>query len=269
MAASAVVLGPPPLWVPVAFAVVYLTLIGVGVMNLQLRMFGDAVCDVPEAEGRVALTFDDGPDPESTRHVLRILSEAHASATFFVVGKKVQKHPEVLREIVAAGHALGVHSYDHNRLYAFLTPNAVRDDIERTRDVIEEATGQRPVWFRPPVGQMSPRTAAGVERARAVVVGWNIRARDGLRSTKTEDCERRVKAQIESGSIVLLHDAWETKEVEPGESSLDESPAGVQALRSILAECKRRGLEPQTLDQLLAAPSGSSSAGSSSSQEPA
>jgi peptidoglycan/xylan/chitin deacetylase (PgdA/CDA1 family) len=167
----------------------------------------------------------------------------------------VARHPEVLREIVDAGHTLGVHSYDHPRMYSLLPPRAVRADIERTRDQIEEAVGIRPVWFRPPVGQMSPRTARGVDLAEAVVVGWNVRALDGLKRTEPKKAKQRVLRGIASGAIVLLHDAWERDEILPKEQdqALEACPAGVRALSEILTECQARDLVPVTLEDLIAA----------------
>lgn len=251
MVAYALLIEPPPIWVPVAYFLTYLGVIVWGVMNLRLRMFGDAICSVPDARGKVALTFDDGPDPVSTRVVLRALRAAGAKATFFVVGRKAEKHPEVLREIVADGHALGVHSYDHDRLYSLLSPKRVESDIERTREIVFAAVGQRPVWFRPPVGQMSPRTARGVDRAAAVVVGWNIRGLDGLNRATVDSVFARVSGQLEEGSIVLLHDAWESREIGADEDPMVVAPAGVRALPRILEECSRRDLRAVTIPDLL------------------
>jgi peptidoglycan/xylan/chitin deacetylase (PgdA/CDA1 family) len=251
MVALAFTWGAPPLWVPIGFAALYFGVIFWGVMDLRLSMFGDAICSVPEAESCVALTFDDGPDPVSTRLALRALREGKARATFFVVGKKAEKYPEILREIVAEGHELGVHSYAHERLYSLLPPERVKADIERTREIILSATGVCPVWFRPPVGQMSPRTAKGVERAGAVVIGWTVRALDGLRKTTEATCERRVLTGLKAGAIVLLHDGWEREEVEPAAGLLG-CPTGVRSLPKILAACRKAGLSPVTVQELLA-----------------
>lgn len=251
MVALALTWGAPPLWVPVGFAALYIGVIFWGVMDLRLSMFGDAICSVPKAEGRVALTFDDGPDPVSTRLALRALREGKARATFFVVGKKAEKYPEILREIVTEGHELGVHSYAHERLYSLLPPDRVKADIERTREIIGSATGVYPVWFRPPVGQMSPRTAKGAERARAVVIGWAVRALDGIKKTTEAACERRVIKGLKTGAIVLLHDGWERDEVDPG-AGLGGCPAGVRSLPKILAACREEGLTPVTVQELLA-----------------
>ena len=222
-------------------------------MNLSWEMFGDAVCEVPHARGAVALTFDDGPDPVSTPLVLSLLKQADARATFFVVGKKVEKHPQIVAQILAEGHSLGIHSYSHHRLYAFLPPSEVERDIERTRDEIARACGLRPLLFRPPVGQMSPRTAAGVKRAQVETVGWSVRARDGLASAQVAPCLARVVGGLRAGAIVLLHDAWESRPVTPGASNdaLSDCPAGVRALREILKTCQERGLQAVTVEELL------------------
>lgn len=256
MAGFAVFAEPPPIWVPGSLGIFYLGVIFFGVMNLSWEMFGDAACEVRGAAGAVALTFDDGPDPVSTPLVLDILKQADARATFFVVGKKVEKYPELVSAILKAGHSLGVHSYSHHRLYAFLPPAEVERDIERTRDEIARACGIRPLLFRPPVGQMSPRTAAGVKRAQAETIGWSVRARDGLESSQRDACLKRVTRGLRAGAIVLLHDAWESRlvksaDLQPGEDPLRDCPAGVQALPEILAECKKRGLSPVTVEELL------------------
>lgn len=253
VSAVSVLIQPPPLWVPLTLGGAYLGVILWGVMSLSLQMFGEAICSAPGAEGRVALTFDDGPDPVSTGLVLDRLKEAGAKATFFLVGKKVEKHPEVVRRIVAEGHSVGVHTFHHNRLYAFLSPKDVQADIVRTQAAIEIACAERPVWFRPPVGQMSPRTSRGIELAGCQTIGWNVRAFDGVRSATTQQCANRVISRLSSGAIVLMHDAWETREVEPDDdaSSLKACPAGVRALGTILKECSRRGLSCVTVEELI------------------
>lgn len=250
-AAYAILVEAPPVWVPVVYFVMYAGLIVWGVMNLRLRMFGDAICAAPEAGARVALTFDDGPDPVTTRETLRILRDSGVRATFFVLGSKAEKYPEVLREIAADGHVLGLHSYAHPRLYSLLPPRVVQDDIERCRSIIERATGKRPIWFRPPVGQMSPRTARGVELADAVVLGWSVRGLDGLEQTTEGQCYERVASGLRGGAIVLLHDAWERREVPEGSDPYASAPAGVRALERIIRTCRERDLHPVTVTELL------------------
>src|SRR4051812_45934388 len=107
---------PPSLAVAIACALAYGLLIVAGVMFIRLRMFADAVL---RGERGVALTFDDGPDPQTTNKVLEILAARDAKATFFVIGAKAEKHPDVIRAIVAAGHEVGVHGFVHDRLFSF------------------------------------------------------------------------------------------------------------------------------------------------------
>lgn len=226
----------------------YFALLIAGALLPQWEMYGEVLWRVPEAEGRVALSFDDGPDPRTTPRVLDLLKERGARATFFVLGARAEAHPELLRRMVEEGHAVGLHSYDHNRLYAFLPPKEVARDIEKCRAIVERACGVRPHWFRPPVGQMSPRTAEGVKRAGAQIVAWSVRGRDGLQRTSPEEVVTRVARGLRAGAIVLLHDAWERPEENPG-----REPSSLSALAPLLDELQRRGLQSVTVDELVLA----------------
>lgn len=248
LAAVALLGGPvPPPFVVGLVLLFYFSVLGIGALVPSWEMYGDVLWKVPGADGAVALTFDDGPDPESTTRVLDVLSRRGARATFFVLGERAARHPEILQRMIRDGHSIGLHSYDHNRLYAFLLPSVVRADVERCREIVEAATGARALWFRPPVGQMSPRTARGVKLAEAETVGWSVRARDGLRGTTPDDVLRRVEPKLESGAIVLLHDAWERPSAD-----FTEDPAGARALDALLDALERRSLRAVSLDELVA-----------------
>ncbi len=236
------VLGPvPPLVAWVAFAG-YVAIAVTGVLVPQLEMFGEVISRGDPGTRAVALTFDDGPSPLTTPRVLEALAAASAKATFFVLGAKAAAHPDVLRAIVAAGHAVGVHGYDHQRLYALLTPSAVAADIERASAVIEREAGLRPRWFRPPVGQVSPRTAAGARRAGLSIVAWSVRGLDGLRRRTPEQVVARITRGLAPGAIVLMHDAAEHEDFEP---------ASIAALPRVLAALVEKGLATVTLDELI------------------
>ncbi len=226
------VIGPLPLWLAGAIMVAYVGMIAVGTLRSDLEMFGDAtVRGDPEARA-VALTFDDGPHPESTRAILEILARDGDRATFFLVGERVDRHPDVVREIVAAGHTLGVHGYRHAWLHALWTPRAIAADIDRARDAVERAAGVRPHLFRPPIGIVSPRTAAGAKRARAPIVLFSVRSGDGV-ATRVDAVVRRVNRRLRGGAIVLLHDAAERG---------DRHPASIGALPLILDRIHTLGL---------------------------
>ena len=243
LAARSLLLGPVPPFVAWLAFVAYVGVAVTGVLVPHLEMFGEVVSRGPLDVRAVALTFDDGPSPLTTPRVLAALAEAGAKATFFVLGAKAEAHPDVLRAIVAAGHAIGIHGYDHHRLYAMLTPSAVLQDITRARDVVERETGVRAKWFRPPVGQVSPRTAAGARRAGVPIVAWSVRGLDGLRGRTAEQVVARITRGLVPGAIVLLHDAAENEDFEP---------ASIAALPRVLSAMKEKGLATVTLDELLA-----------------
>ncbi len=239
--ARTLVLDPVPTWLAVAALGGYLAFALVGALVPRLEMYGDVFWRGAAGKEGVALTFDDGPHPRTTRAILEILEEADVRATFFVVGAKARLHPDVIREIHDAGHVLGVHGWDHDRLYAFKPPRAVVDDIRRCQRAVEDACGVRPRLFRPPVGQSSPRTHAGARRADVTLVGWTVRGLDGVASADPDAVARRVERRVGQGSIVLLHDAAERD---------DHEPAALRALPRILDALRRRGLAVVPLDDL-------------------
>jgi peptidoglycan/xylan/chitin deacetylase (PgdA/CDA1 family) len=216
---------PPPLGWAALLLVGYAALLLSGVFVLRLRVFVDATVRGPPGARGVVLTFDDGPHPKWTPRILDVLARHGAKATFFVVGRKVDEHPEVVRAIVDAGHGVGLHSYGHDRLFSLLGERRVKADLEHGLAALERAIGQRPRLFRPPIGHTNPRIARVVEALGLVVVGWTVRGRDGLASARPPDVVARVRRGLRDGAIVLLHDAPERGEREP---------AAVRALPAIL-----------------------------------
>jgi peptidoglycan/xylan/chitin deacetylase (PgdA/CDA1 family) len=236
------VFGPvPPALAWTAFAL-YVAIAVIGVLVPQLEMFGAVVRQGDDAGNRVALTFDDGPHPATTPRVLAALEAAGAKATFFVLGAKAERHPEVLRAIANAGHAIGVHGYEHNRLYAFLSPAAIASDVRRAVAVVEREVGVKPKWFRPPIGHVSPRTAAGARRAGVALVAWSVRGLDGIAGRMPEQVVARIERGLVPGAIVLMHDAAERNDFEP---------ASIAALPLVLESVASKGLVAVTLDELL------------------
>ena len=204
-----------------------------GVLWPQCGMYGEALARGKPGTRRVALTFDDGPHPVTTRAVLELLSAHGARATFFVLGHKVEAHPDVVREIHAAGHTLGIHGFQHDRLFSFRSPGYAQRQVERTRQAIAAACGVSSSLFRPPVGFASYRTFRGAEQAAARVIAWSVRSLDGVRNADPKRVAERVIERLEDGAIVLLHDAAERD---------DFTPASIAALPDILRALEERGL---------------------------
>lgn len=234
---------PVPLWVAVAALLAYASFATVGVLFPQLEMYGDVLWRGEPGARRVALTFDDGPHPKTTRQVLELLKKTGQKATFFVMGRKVRLYPDVVREIHEAGHWLGLHGYEHDRLFALKPPRYVRADIERTQQAIFEACGARPVLFRPPIGHVSSRTSAAANQAGVLLVGWSARGLDGVPGADPGRVAERIERRLRDGAIVLLHDAAERE---------DYVPASIEALPRVLEAIQRRGLATVSIEELLA-----------------
>lgn len=194
--------------------------------------------DVP----RVALTFDDGPDPVHTRQVLEILDRYGARATFFCVGHHVSALPDEVRRIVAAGHELGNHSWSHPFL-PDLTAGQLREQIDRTGEAVARVTGEFPTRFRPPYGGLTPEVLATLAEHPTVLTLWDVDSRDWARPG-AESIAATVLESAGPGSVVLMHEG-------AGERSQT-----VRALPSIIEGLLERGLELVPVRDLPAASTG-------------
>lgn len=168
----------------------------------------------------VALTFDDGP-VEDTRRLLRILDRKNAPATFFMVGDNVAKRPDIARAVADGGHLLANHSWDHPQLTT-LDDAEVRDQLRHTQNAITDATGFTPFLLRPPYGDVDGRVRALATRTGLDVVLWSLDTED-WRTRDAQETRSRVRAQVESGSNILMHD------IHP--STVDAVPRIVDDLR--------------------------------------
>ena len=183
----------------------------------------------------VALTFDDGPHPEGTPAVLEALAAAGARATFFVIGEQVQRRPELVRRILAEGHAVALHGYRH-RLQLRLTPAAVSDDIRRGAAVLQDAGGLAPAWHRPPFGIYSPAGLRAVREAGLSPLLWSRWGKDWRKFTTPKRIVRRTTRAVIGGDVILLHDA-------DFYSARHSYRRTVAALGPLLSELNRRKLD--------------------------
>jgi peptidoglycan/xylan/chitin deacetylase (PgdA/CDA1 family) len=233
---------PPPLaWAALLLAAYVALLLG-GVFVIRWRVFVDAIIQGPRGARGVVLTFDDGPHPEWTPRVLRVLAEHRAIATFFLMGRKAEAHPEIVRAILDGGHAVGLHSHRHDWLFAMRGARRVREDLERGIAVLENITGTRPVLFRPPIGHTNPTIGRIADDLELTIVGWTIGGRDGWAGARPDDVAARVRRDLRDGAIILLHDAPE---------SGDREPAALRALPQILDAVAAVGLDVVPLEPWL------------------
>lgn len=155
--------------------------------------------------GELALTFDDGPDPELTPRVLDMLDAAGAKGTFFVIGERAQTHSGLIREIAARGHAVENHSTTHPVSFYFRTPRALRQEIEPVQSLVQEMCGRRPEYFRAPAGIRSPLLQRELERGALQLVSWTRRGYDTVVHRADRVLSRLLPA-VSPGAILVLHD---------------------------------------------------------------
>lgn len=155
--------------------------------------------------GEVALTFDDGPDPEVTPRVLDLLDQAGARASFFCIGRRVTAHPEIVREIARRGHRVENHTWSHPHLFACYAPAAQRSEMEEAQEVIAEAAGRRPAFFRSPAGFRNPFLDRELWSAGLTLAAWTRRGYDTLEKDPLRIAERLLRG-LAPGDILLLHD---------------------------------------------------------------
>jgi peptidoglycan/xylan/chitin deacetylase (PgdA/CDA1 family) len=160
---------------------------------------------LPGAAG-VALTFDDGPHPEGTPAILEVLARAGARATFFVIGEQVRRRPQLVAEIVAAGHQVALHG-DRHRLQLRVGAAAIADDVARGRAAIEDAISCQPVWHRPPYGIYSPAGLRAAQSAGLRPLLWSRWGKDWRRLATPSRIAARVLHGVLPGDVILLHDA--------------------------------------------------------------
>ncbi len=239
---------PREWWLPglLGLAAIYLLVIVWGTCVQTSPLLGPCVTRGP-ARAEFALTFDDGPDPDSTAAVLDLLAERRATATFFCIGRHVEQHPDTVRRIHAEGHLLGNHSFSHSVALTYAGSSRLTADLRRCQNAIEATVGYRPRFFRPPFGLRNHSTHKAVTHNDMRCVGWNAGGLDTTRRS-TETIVKRCTATLGPGTIILLH---------------DHGPAPAQTLevvRQVLDAAETLGLQPVRLDRLLEATDCSSAA---------
>jgi peptidoglycan/xylan/chitin deacetylase (PgdA/CDA1 family) len=157
------------------------------------------------ARGMLALTFDDGPDPEVTPRVLDLLDQAGARASFFCIGRMARAHPSLVRDIVRRGHSVENHSDTHPNSFACYTPGPLRREIGRAQATLADILGQEPAFFRAPMGLRNPMLDPVLAETPLRHVSWTRRALDGLFGNPVA-AERRLTRNLAAGDILLMHD---------------------------------------------------------------
>jgi peptidoglycan/xylan/chitin deacetylase (PgdA/CDA1 family) len=155
----------------------------------------------------VALTFDDGPT-EFTPKFLDILKENQVKATFFCIGKQIEKHPEIFQRIINEGHIIGNHTLSHSNNTGFLSTSKMVEEIEKCDEIISKTGNIKTDLYRPPFGVTNPNIAKAIKKTHKKSIGWNVRSLDTIIEDEKK-IYRKVTKGLKKGSIVLLHDTSE------------------------------------------------------------
>jgi peptidoglycan/xylan/chitin deacetylase (PgdA/CDA1 family) len=158
----------------------------------------------------IHLTFDDGPHPIATPIILQELANRNIRATFFLLGQNVQKFPELVRQILAQGHQIGNHSFTHTNLL-FKNKTFVRNEILRTKEILEANIGTHSQYFRPPYGYFNWTTLDVLRELGLTCVLWNVDSKD-YKLNSQFNISHRVIQKTKNGTILLLHDNYETSQ---------------------------------------------------------
>ncbi len=180
-------------------------------LTRNCQWHGPVVTHFTTEKREIWLTIDDGPDPEDTPEMLELLQQHGAKATFFVIGKKVEQHRALVRRILEEGHTLGNHTFSHPAAIWWAMPRwLVRKEINLGNETLVVATGQKPRWFRSPVGMNNASIHPAASAARQRVIGWSAAGGDGCPVAPTE-VTRRIMAQVKPGAIILIHEAGRSR----------------------------------------------------------
>jgi peptidoglycan-N-acetylglucosamine deacetylase len=243
MAAVAAVLARPRVW-PWALGAVaanHMALTAAGLWP-RSQLLGPNLTRLPAQigiSGSVAITIDDGPEPDVTPSVLAQLEQHRACATFFCVGERVLRYPDLAQEIARRGHVIENHSQTHRHDFSLLGPSRMHAEISRAQDSIFKVTGSRPAFFRAPAGLRNPFLDPVLANLQLRLASWTRRGFDTVRGD-ADAVFRRLAAPLKGGDILLLHDGHAAR-------SPSGNPVIVEVLPRLLDALSSKNLRPVTL----------------------
>jgi hypothetical protein len=178
-----------------------------GSFDIELGYFVNSITHKRTRLKEVALTFDDGPT-EFTPQFLDLLKEHDIKATFFCIGKQIEKYPEIFQRIIAEGHTIGNHTLSHSSSTGFLSAAKMIEEIEKCDEVMKIAGNIKTHLYRPPFGVTNPNIAKAIKNTDKISIGWNVRSLDTIIDNEKK-IYKRVTRGLKKGSIILLHDTSE------------------------------------------------------------
>ena len=197
-----------------------------------------ALCNAITEEKIVSISFDDGPDGELTSKLLDQLKDIGIPATFFCIGRKIKGNEGLLKRMNSEGHLIGMHSYSHSNWFDLFSPGCMRKELEISSQEVFEATGKKPLLFRPPYGVINPMLKRALHGSGLHVIGFSNRAWDTSNRNK-EIILARIMKNLNPGDIILLHDTV---------------PESIEVINNLAEQTKQAGYRIVPLDKLLNIP---------------
>ena len=206
------------------------------------QWYGRTFTGLPPGTKKLALTYDDGPNDPHTLGLLEVLQQNDIKATFFLIGRYVRQRPDIVRELVNAGHVVGNHTQTHP-LLTFQAPSEIKKQLEDCRQALTDAVGTHSNLFRPPFGGRRPAVLRIARQLGLEPVMWNVTGYD-WNAPSSGHIERKVTSQVRGGDVILLHDGGHKQ------FGADRSRT-VAATRSLIARYQAEGYEFVTIPQML------------------
>lgn len=209
-------------WYLLIIALLYLIILVLGVIKIQWNFFLKSMHTLPvlyyefknghinlaNRHKQIVLTFDDGPNGVLTPKVLDILKSAKVPAVFFLIGKEVAANANITERIIAEGHQIGNHSYDHGFNFDWQSSKSMLAEIMQTNELIHTITNTSTSYFRPPYGVTNPNLAKAIQAAGMKSIGWSVRSMDTV-AKDGDKLLQTIEKKVKTGSIILLHDTCE------------------------------------------------------------
>jgi peptidoglycan-N-acetylglucosamine deacetylase len=206
------------------------------------QWYGRTFTGLARGAKQLALTYDDGPNDPHTMLLLEVLARHGVHATFFLIGRYVRERPEIARELVRAGHAVGNHTFTHPSL-TFKSKAAIHRELSECRSAVRDAIGEHSNLFRPPFGARRPAVLRIARELGLEPVMWNVTGYD-WDAPPAATIERKVVSQIRGGDVILLHDGGHRR------MGADRSPT-VQATGALITRYKSEGYEFVTIPAMM------------------
>jgi peptidoglycan/xylan/chitin deacetylase (PgdA/CDA1 family) len=172
------------------------------------KLFSNYVWDIPNTEKKIYLTFDDGPTPEITEWTMQELEKYNAKATFFCIGNNIEKHPEIFEKVIANGHSIGNHTFNHLNGWKTSTEEYLENSFLCEEQILKsEIYNLKSKLFRPPYGKIKASQAKKLRQSGYKIIMWDVLSADYDRSISKEKCLENVLQNVKSGSIIVFHDS--------------------------------------------------------------